>query len=422
VDNFRLSNYQFDCCIHPTIKIVQDTKMLTESPSDDTRTQPSNAAWIDHNATLTSNEVTEQAIPPIGGKTPLEATMAAANTYVATLHTKLQPFLTDLIRQVLKDMSAFHYKSEKLEEMNTTSDYVPAVCRTVGMKLQAVSEVTKSLGFKALEDKLAEAIKATRREWATRFVLPVFDMNVKALRRRFQLSLCRLLSSAAKGFIAQVGTKGYNATVAIMDLFAMHGDEVIASLNVTPRKFLILLEETTGATIIPSPTVEHSLSELLHQVNGTSPSRNRGQEDGSLATVNAAHAAAAAAANTIAKQLSAAEAAVAGTTSHLELTRALVGQARAVADEATRDRATAQRCTRPSRRLAARVQLLSTPSTSPSPTKHNASRSLTPLIWTQRRPQKNSWRSARKRYLRPQRAPTRAPSVPSPPYPNVRQL
>jgi hypothetical protein len=29
------------------------------------------------------------------------------------------------------------------------------------MKLQAVSEVTKSRGFKALEDKLAEAIKAT---------------------------------------------------------------------------------------------------------------------------------------------------------------------------------------------------------------------------------------------------------------------
>ncbi len=84
-------------------------------------------ARIVHNETTASNEVTEQAIPPIGGKTPLEAAMAAANTYVATLHTKLQPFLTDLIRQVLKDMSAFHFKSENLEEMNTTSDYVPAV-------------------------------------------------------------------------------------------------------------------------------------------------------------------------------------------------------------------------------------------------------------------------------------------------------
>ena len=315
--------------------------MLTESPSNDTSMQPSSATRVYFNKASPSNEVTEKAIPPTGGKTPLEAAMAAANTYVETLHKKLQPFLTDLIRQVLKDMSAFHYKNEKLEEMVATPEYVPAVCRTVGMKLQAVSEVTKSTGFKALEDELAEAIEATRREWATRFVLPVFDMNVKALRRRFQLSLCRLLSSAAKGFIAQVGTEGYDATVAIMDLFAMHGDEVIASLNVTPREFLTLLKETTGATIIPSPSVgQHSLSELLHQVNGTSPSRDRGQEDGSSTTVNAAQATAAAAANTIAEQLTSAEAAVAETTSHLELMRALVSQARAVADEATRDRAT----------------------------------------------------------------------------------
>jgi hypothetical protein len=56
---------------------------------------------------------------------------------------------------------AYHYNSEKLKEMITTPKYVPAICRTVGMKLQAVSEVTKSVGFKALKDKLAEAIEVT---------------------------------------------------------------------------------------------------------------------------------------------------------------------------------------------------------------------------------------------------------------------
>ena len=96
--------------------------MLTESPSDDARVQPSNAARVDHNETPASNKVTERAIPPIGGKTPLEAATAAANIYVETLHAKLQPFLADLIRQVLKDMSVLHYKSEKLEEMNATSE------------------------------------------------------------------------------------------------------------------------------------------------------------------------------------------------------------------------------------------------------------------------------------------------------------
>jgi hypothetical protein len=88
------------------------------------------------------------------GTTPLEAAMAAAATYVKMLQKKLQPFLLNLIQQVLKDTSTFHHKHEKLQEMGANPDYVPAVCRTVGMKLQAVSEVSKSPGFKALEDKL----------------------------------------------------------------------------------------------------------------------------------------------------------------------------------------------------------------------------------------------------------------------------
>ena len=120
--------------------------MLPELPSDDTRKQPSFATQVYFEETSPRNEDIDKAIPPTGRKVPLEAAMAAANTYVETLHKKLQPFLKDLIRQVLKDASVSHSKSEKLKEMLDTSDYVPAICRTVGMKLQAVSEVTKSSG------------------------------------------------------------------------------------------------------------------------------------------------------------------------------------------------------------------------------------------------------------------------------------
>ena len=160
--------------------------MLPESLSDDTRVQPSSATRVYFKAS-TCDEATDKATQP-AGKTPLESAMAAAHTYVETLHKKLQTFLNDLIRQVLKDASVSHCKSEKLKEIHATSEYVPAVYQTVGMKLQAVSEVTKSLGFKALDNKLTKTIKATQRDWATRFVLPVYNMNVKALRRRFQLS------------------------------------------------------------------------------------------------------------------------------------------------------------------------------------------------------------------------------------------
>ena len=145
--------------------------MLTESPSDDTRVQPSSATRVHFNEVSPRNEATDKAIPPTG-KTPLEAAMAAANNYVETLHKKLQPFLTNLIQQVLKDASFSLSKSEKLKEILATSEYVPTICQTVGMKLQAVSEVTKSLGYKALDDKLTKAIEATRRDWASRLSSP----------------------------------------------------------------------------------------------------------------------------------------------------------------------------------------------------------------------------------------------------------
>ncbi len=139
---------------------MNTTKMLTELPSNHTRVQPSGAKQIRLNEASPNNKASDKAIPPTGGRTPLEAAMAAAITYVETLHKKLQPFHTDLIRQVCKDASAYHYKSDKLKEIVAIPEYVPTICRTVGMKLQAVSEVTKSTGFKSLEDKLADAIKA----------------------------------------------------------------------------------------------------------------------------------------------------------------------------------------------------------------------------------------------------------------------
>jgi hypothetical protein len=50
-----------------------------------------------------------------------------------------------------------------------------------------------------------------------------------------------------------------------------YGDKVVAPLNVTPPDFLVLLKEAVRMTIIPSPTVDHSMTELLDKINGMSP-------------------------------------------------------------------------------------------------------------------------------------------------------
>jgi hypothetical protein len=206
-----------------------------------------------------------------------------------------------------------------------------------------VSEVTKSAGYKTLEDKLAGKIEALQCNWATRYVLPVQDLNVRAMRKRFQLSYCRLSSSAAKGFIAQVGTKGYDPSVAIMDLLAMHGNNIAAPLNVTPHDFLVLFKEATGLTNIPTPTVNHSMTELIHKINGTPPLEAWGQEDGSPTTTTTANVAAVAAANAIAERLTAAESAVAEATTQKDLTRTIAEEAQTITEEAAQQRAQAHK-------------------------------------------------------------------------------
>ncbi len=111
--------------------------MLPELLSDDTRVQPSSAARV-YFKVSPRDEATDKATQP-ESKTPLESAMAAAHTYVKTLHKKLQPFLNDLIQQVLMDALVSHFKSEKQKEMIATPEYVPTCCQNVGMKLQAVS-------------------------------------------------------------------------------------------------------------------------------------------------------------------------------------------------------------------------------------------------------------------------------------------
>ena len=84
----------------------------------------------------------------------------------------------------------------------TNNAYIPTICWNVGMTLQALAEVQKTTGFKSLQDELALATEALHHDWALCFVLPVQELNCGALKKRYQLAVCRLLTMAAKGFIA----------------------------------------------------------------------------------------------------------------------------------------------------------------------------------------------------------------------------
>jgi hypothetical protein len=127
----------------------------------------------------------------------------------------------------------------------------------------------------------------------------------------------------------------------------------MAPLNITVHDFLVLIKEAMGVTIIPSPTIKHSMMELLDKINGTSPPGGWGQANGSLPTTNAAHAEVAAATTLLAKQLTTAKSAVANTTTYLELRSAIAEQARAIADNAMWSREIAQEALAASHRAQA---------------------------------------------------------------------
>jgi hypothetical protein len=119
-------------------------------------------------------------------------------------------------------------------------------------------------------------------------VLPVQDLNVRAMKKWYQLSFCRLLSMAAKGFIAQAGAEGYDANTVVMDLLAMHGNDITTPLNVNTHDFLVLFKEAAGLMITPFPTILHNLTDVINKVNGDAQAGALGNNNKNLARTTAA--------------------------------------------------------------------------------------------------------------------------------------
>jgi hypothetical protein len=65
--------------------------------------------------------------------------------------------------------------------MRANNAYIPMICWNVGITLQALVEVQKTTGLKSLQDELALETEALCHNWASQIVLPVEELNCKAL-------------------------------------------------------------------------------------------------------------------------------------------------------------------------------------------------------------------------------------------------
>ena len=206
--------------------------------------------------------------PPVL-QTPLAAALALGMSHVATLHKEAQPFLQELIKQVLGEFATHYWKQKKYREMVANTSYVPASCK-IGLTLNAVSEVKKSEDFIALNAQLDAEIAKTQRAFAG-YALRAYNMTQHAHHQRFRKKFAQLLPAAARIFGAELCLSAYREHQGVLDLLATHQDVVLSPLNITNVDFLVLYREVNELAHIPSPTVPNNIDHVIAAMNGPRP-------------------------------------------------------------------------------------------------------------------------------------------------------
>ncbi len=202
---------------------------------------------------------------------PLEAALGVKSSYVAKLHESLIKFLDDLAEKSIKLFSDYFYKDVKYQANFSDPAYLPKAIKQIGLvTLQTKDNVTECKDFKTLQTKLLADLEATRRRFTTEYFLPADNITRLALKRRFQLSICKLLSSAALGFIAELDIQNYPEHRAIMDLLSTSPSLLLGEpIAKTFTEFVLLYKEAHKLKFVPLPTIEHKvLTGVLNKING----------------------------------------------------------------------------------------------------------------------------------------------------------
>ncbi len=191
-------------------------------------------------------------------------------TLIESLPIASRPFLTPLAESVLRQFAALFYAEEKANETKSDPNYVSSSAKKLNIVLQAMPEVQESQGFKTLRGDLTAELESFRAKITRDYVLKANDMNVEAKRTRFHFAVCKWMRGLAAAFIAQAGVKNYSEDTVVIDLLALHQDQVLASLAIPLPTFLAAYKAANNLLGgIPKPTVEHNFDEEIDRVNGT---------------------------------------------------------------------------------------------------------------------------------------------------------
>ena len=187
--------------------------------------------------------------------TPLAEALVEAKTFIAMLHKELQASLHPMAEEFLKSFATFFYKNKKDEAMRADSEYVPSSCNW-DLSLQVPRDLRQCKDFMALDTQKEAALRECKLKMAG-FAKATYSLTRTYYRDRCVEYFCTLLSKAAGGFIAQLDIKSWGKHKAIVDLLALHADEVISPLNIAIGPFLLayMAAHDMEDADLPAPSV-----------------------------------------------------------------------------------------------------------------------------------------------------------------------
>jgi type VI protein secretion system component VasF len=103
----------------------------------------------------------------------------------------LRPFLTPLAKSALREFACHFYAEEKAKEMKSDPNYVLSSAKKLRIILQAMPEVQKSQGFKALRNDLTTELEKFHAMITQEYVLKANDLNADAKRGRYHTAICK---------------------------------------------------------------------------------------------------------------------------------------------------------------------------------------------------------------------------------------
>ena len=223
---------------------------------------------------------------------PLNAALAEMKEGIESLPTVSQPLLLAQASKIIRlGVDHYHY-GKKLEEAKSNPNYVSTSVKGINFELQVDADAQDGEAFKTIRNDLTAALEECRIEMTRKFVLPAQELTLEAKGKRYLAAICIYVHQLTSMYIAQGGTKDYDAHQAVVDLVYVKFDELFVPFSMKPCDFLPSYKAVHKLKLMPMPKVGASagntritaLEVLLHRLNGTSIGTSSSSSSSSQAT------------------------------------------------------------------------------------------------------------------------------------------